>query len=192
MSRQAVALLASALLVLGACASATPYQPARDNARGYSEQQIERDRWRVSFSGNSLTDRETVETYLLYRAAELTAQQGYDTFRVVRRKTDEDTRVVATGFHDPFYSGFHCNYAFYGPQGRYYQPYQRFYRAGYRGYYDPFGYGFGPSEYREITRYEANAEISLDRGPKPAGDASVFNAEDVLVNLAGRIQRPEA
>ena len=33
------------------------------------------DRWKVSFSGNSLTDRNTVETYLLYRAAELTDQQ---------------------------------------------------------------------------------------------------------------------
>ena len=78
----------AALALLGACATATPYQPATPNARGYSNQQIESNRWMVSFAGNSLTDRQTVETYLLYRAAELTSQNGYDYFRVVRRATD--------------------------------------------------------------------------------------------------------
>ena len=75
------ALIASAA-VLTACATATPYQPAAnaDARNGFSEVQIESDRARISFDGNSLTDRETVETYLLYRAAELTKQKGYDYF----------------------------------------------------------------------------------------------------------------
>ena len=48
----------TALLVLGACATATPYQAATESgARGYSEQQVESNRWQVSFAGNSLTDR---------------------------------------------------------------------------------------------------------------------------------------
>jgi hypothetical protein len=55
---------------------ARPRRPTRrqfdSSSRGYSEQQIENNRFRVQFAGNSLTDRKTVETYLLYRAAELT------------------------------------------------------------------------------------------------------------------------
>ena len=77
----------AALAVLGACATATPYQAASGTDRGYSEQKIENNRFQVQFAGNSLTDRKTVETYLLYRAAELTKQNGFDHFRVMRRDT---------------------------------------------------------------------------------------------------------
>lgn len=69
--------IASALgLVLAgvtACTTATPYQPATLNhpaAGGYSDQQIEANRSRVTFAGNSMTSRQTVETFLLYRAAQ--------------------------------------------------------------------------------------------------------------------------
>ena len=110
----------AALALLGACATATPYQAASSGEKGYANQQIESDRWHISFAGNSLTDRKTVETYLLYRAAELTDMEGYDYFRVVQRETDEDRRLVSTGFgaYDPFYSSFYCNYRFYGRRGR--------------------------------------------------------------------------
>ena len=67
----------------------------------------------------------------------------------------------------------------------------RFYRgAGYRGGlygYDDFGFGF---DVREIVRYEANAEIIMGSGEKPS-DPAYFNAEEVIVNLAGNITRPE-
>lgn len=189
-SRIAPAL--ASLALLGACATATPYQAATDSDRGFTEQQIESDRWQVSFSGNSLTERQTVETYLLYRAAELTAEQGFDHFRVVKRDTDEDSRLVPLGFssgrYDPFYSGFYCNYRFYGAHsGRFFTPR----RSAFGPYYgDPFGYGFGGPEYREIVRYEANAEIILGRGDDVA-DADVFDASEVLDNLSNRIVRPE-
>ena len=78
MSRSLVFPALSALLLLGACATATPYQAATEELHGYENQKIERNRWQVSFGGNALTDRQTVETYLLYRAAELTLQQGFD------------------------------------------------------------------------------------------------------------------
>ncbi|MEM9938655.1 MAG: hypothetical protein AAF768_07405 [Pseudomonadota bacterium] len=170
----------AAFAVIAACTTTTPYQAAEDGKRGYASQQIETDRWRVSFNGNSLTDRETVETYLLYRAAELTDQEGYDYFRVVQRDTDADRRFIETGFRrDPFYSSFYCNYRFYHPA-----------RLGYRGhrYHDPF---WGSQEVREVVRYEAVAEIKLGRGDKPE-DAAYFSADEVLMNLSGRIQRPEA
>jgi len=59
---------------LTACATPTPYQPnirGQAASGGYSEVRIEPDRFRVNFAGNSLTSRETVEGYLLFRAAEL-------------------------------------------------------------------------------------------------------------------------
>jgi hypothetical protein len=77
-------------LLLAACAAApTPYQAAR-NGFGYGEQRIEENRYRVSFAGNSATSRQTVEDYLLYRAAELTVQNGRDWFEVVDRNTVQD------------------------------------------------------------------------------------------------------
>ncbi|MEE2526530.1 hypothetical protein V0U79_09140 [Hyphobacterium sp. HN65] len=168
------ALLLSAGLLLAACATPTPYQPSgADGTRyGFSEQQIERDRFRISFAGNSLTDRQTVETYLLYRAAELTRSQGYDHFTVVQRATDENTTVFNT---DPFYSRFYVDYRYYHP------------RWGWHGWRDPF---WDDTRYREITRYEATAEIVMGRNPS-GDEANDFNAGEVLHNLGPDIVRPE-
>src|SRR3546814_2874529 len=74
-----LAAIGTGTLMLAGCASPTPYQPATGygfNRTGFSEQRTESNRYMVSFSGNSLTSRETVERYLLFRAAELTVQQG--------------------------------------------------------------------------------------------------------------------
>lgn len=80
-------------LVIGAlvaCAGApTPYQAAQGGF-GYSEQQIEQNRYRVRFAGNAATSRQTVEDYALYRAAELTVQTGHDWFEVVDRDTVQE------------------------------------------------------------------------------------------------------
>src|SRR3546814_9213446 len=99
------------------CASPTPYQPATGygfNRTGFSEQRIESNRYMVSFSGNSLTSRETVERYLLFRAAELTVQQGFDHFILVDRNTDRKTRTYVDR---PFGPG---PYGFWGPSWRFY------------------------------------------------------------------------
>lgn len=171
-----VAIMLGALTVLTACATPTPYQPAVGSRWGYEEMQIERNRFRVSFGGNSLTDRETVENYLLYRAAELTVQQGYDHFILVNRATDEDSRVVGMR-RDPFFRGSRLGmrYAYYHP------------RWGWRSMYDPF---WDDVNYREINRYEASAEIVFGRGPKPANDPGAFNAREVIRNLGENIVRP--
>ena len=194
MDRRLIVVLIAGLMLLGACATATPYQPANNNQRGFTDQQVETNRWQVGFSGNSLTDRRTVETYLLYRAAELTDREGFDYFRVVQRDTDASSTFIPTGFsHRPFYSGFYCNYAFYGPYGRLGR-HPGFAHPGFRraGFYDPFGYGFGAADYREIVRYEATAEIIMGRGEKPDDNPAYFTADDVILNLSGQIIRPEA
>ena len=163
--------LATGLLALSACAEPTPYQPVGDTRYGYDEVRIESDRYRVSFSGNSLTDRETVELLLLYRAAELTLERGYDHFRVVTRETDEDTRTFAHSRP----SAFHVHYRYYHP------------RFGWHGWRDPF---WDDVDVREITRYHASAEIRLGRGPAPDAD-DAFDAREVASNLRGRVTTPQ-
>ncbi len=170
-----VFIIAAALLA-AACATPTPYAPAGGAAGdfGYSERQIESNRFRVSFAGNSLTDLETVETFLLFRAAELTLQRGGDWFAVVDRDTERNTRVSGRSAFGPYYGGF---------SRRYFHP-----SFGWRYWHDPFFYGHSNDFYvREITRYEASAEILIGRGPRLADNPNVYDAREVRANLANAI-----
>ena len=182
---RALALTTAAGLALAACATATPYQPAGVNGQrgGYAEQRVESNRYRVSFSGNSVTSREQVEMSLLLRSAELTVENGYDWFATVNRATDRDTRIVGTP--DPFYSRYN---SFYGP---YWGPSWRYYRSGFWSPWDRWG-PWGPQDIdtRQIDRYEASAEIIMGRGPKPADDPNAFDAREVVQNLSSRVTRP--
>ncbi len=60
------------------CSASSPAPPRRpsiaaaSDGYGYRDQQIESNRYRVSFSGNVATDLDAVRDYALYRAAELT------------------------------------------------------------------------------------------------------------------------
>jgi hypothetical protein len=179
-----LAAIGLSALVLGACETPTPYQPlSKDSAHsgGYSEAKIEGDRWRVTFQGNGLTSRQTVEDYLLYRAAELTLAQGFDWFETADRETDKHVSTYVTP--DPWGYG-------YG-----WRPYWRFYgHAGWWGprWGDPFFDGWGPEDVQTVERYEASAEVVMGHGPKPAGDRKAFDAHEVTTNLAGRIVRPKA
>ena len=180
MKRLLIAVAATGL-ALSACATATPYQPvgATSTRGGYAEERITESRWRVMFAGNSMTSRDTVEMYLLYRAAELTVQNGYDWFEAVNRVTDRDTRYV--GSPDPYWYGSR-----WGP---YWRPSWRWY--GPRGWsrWDPF---WGSDwDVREVTRYEAHAEIVMHRGRAPTDDRFAFDAREVMANLGPCVMRPE-
>jgi len=172
------AMLATvAALALTACATATPYGPAGPGMRyGYSEQRIDADRYRVTFSGNSVTSRDQVEMALLLRAAEVTVDNGYDWFSTVNRSTDRDTRLQRTP--DPFY------YDRYGP---FWGPQWRYYRGGaWSLWSDPFGPDL---DVRQIDRYEASSEIVMSHGRKPADDPDAFDAREVIQNLGPRVPR---
>lgn len=166
-------LLAGIAVLLSACATATPYQAAATDYYGFQEQRIEANRVRITFRGNSLTDRDTVETYLLYRAAEVTLESGKDYFVVADRDTESHTHLMGIG----------------SPYPRFGFEYMYFSRArGWAPWYDPFW--DEPMSYREITRYEAVAEIAMFNGPKPANDANAFDAREVQANLQSHIVRP--
>jgi hypothetical protein len=88
--------LVLALTALAACARPTPYQPAGAHGRdGYVEREIGRDQYRIGFTGNGITTRETVDLYLLYRAAELTRDRGFDYFIVGKRTEYIDPQGLA-------------------------------------------------------------------------------------------------
>src|SRR5690348_2843245 len=80
---------------LTACATPTTYHPAEnDRAPGYSDERLAENRFRVTFTGNPVTPRQTVENYLLLRAAEVTHQAGYDWFVFDTRDTKKDTKYL--------------------------------------------------------------------------------------------------
>ena len=180
MKQLVLGLSAAALLALAGCETATPYQPLaahKSDARGgYAETQIEANRWRVLFSGNALTSRDTVERYLLYRSAELTVQQGYDWFAAVDRATDKQTQTSV----DPYFG------AYWGPSWGFYH---RRYGWGYGHWGDP--YWGAPLDVQQTSEYKASAEIVMGKGPKPA-DRSAFDAHSVIEHLGPTIQRPQA
>ncbi|WP_425410684.1 CC0125/CC1285 family lipoprotein [Hyphococcus sp.] len=162
----------AALVMLAACATPTPYGPASTGGGyGFSDQRIEENRYRITFRGNSLTSRETVENSLLFRAAELTLDRGYDFFIAVENDTEMSTSYRSSG---P---------AFYGRYG-YGRPFHRpYYAFPYYAY--GFGWGSPYDDYytREITRYSAVTFIVMYRGSKPDDNPQAFDARSVLNNL---------
>jgi len=165
-NRLSIAL--SAAVLLAGCSTMTPYEPAAaPGGKGYSEQRLESNRFKIFFSGNAQTPRQTVENYLLYRAAEVTLQQGYDYFVLVDQDTHADTRYQGTSL---------------GPGPGF----------GYYGWYS-WGPRWGVDAYdaRPVSEYEAQANIMLYKGAKPLDDVHAFNASEVKANLEAVIQRPQ-
>jgi hypothetical protein len=167
-------------LGVAGCETATPYQPLEHGSKvsgGFSDQKLDADHFTVSFKGNSDTLRAKVESYLLYRAAQITVEQGFDWFETVDRHTDRKQET----FVDPFY----------GPGYRwgYFRPYYNFYGPGYgwRGW-GPWG-GY---DVQTLQEFQATTEIALHHGPKPPGDARALDAHEVLTNLGPKIQHPKA
>jgi len=172
-------------LMASACTTPTPYQPlpsAGSERGGYSDQRLEENRFRVTFTGNSMTSRETVETYLLYRAAELTIANGYDWFVMADRATERHSQ---TYLDRPFGPG---PWGYWGPSWRYYGR-----SFGWRSW-DPFwGDPFWDSQVnvQTVDRYEASAEIVMGHGPKPADNVRAFDARQVISNLKSQIVMPQ-
>jgi hypothetical protein len=181
MRRSAGALAAVLALGLGlsACETATPYQPAAPNAAvsgGFTDQQIDDTHFRVTFQGNSMTARKTVENYLLYRAAELTVKQGFDWFEMVDRKTHDRKEGYVVG---PVYG-----WGYWAPSWSFYG------RRGWWGGPGPYwGDPFWDDDFQSIDRYQAEAEIAVGHGPKP-DDPKAFDAHQVMTNLGPTIVRP--
>lgn len=189
-----VAALAASTLMVAGCATETTYRPATGqgfNRTGYSDRQIEPGRFLVSFAGNSVTSRDTVERYLFFRAAELTLQNGYDYFVMANRDTDLQSRTYST-------PGIGGGWG-YGGFGGYWGPSWRYYGRGF-GWrtWDPwFGGGFGGGPWgndfdiRTIDRYEATAEIVMRKGPIPRDNLRAFDARAVVNSIGPSVVLPK-
>lgn len=157
------AILAAALMTtLAACSTPTPYRAADGSQTGYSEQRIETDRYRVSFTGNDATSLDTVRNYALYRAAELTVAAGYDHFTVVSRSTESLGSVSS-------------------PQ----------IGVGVGGGSGGSGVGIGLSTFLggPSGSYGVFMDVLMGSGPEPAGD-DAYDAREVLKNLGPTLVRP--
>jgi hypothetical protein len=146
---------------LAGCASPTPYKPA-DGGFGYADQQLESNRYRVTFAGNSVTARDTVQNYLLYRAAELTVQNHHDYFTVVNQNVERSTAYQGTG-----YDGFGSPW-------------------GWGCCWGPSNYSTYP-----IDSYTAFADIVMGDGEKPKGDINSYDARDVMRRLGSTLVLPK-
>lgn len=164
-----------AALVLSACATGpTAYGPAQGRGLGFGTQQIEQDRFQVSFTGRSADEARNLS---LLRAAEVTLEQGYDYFRVIGSDVyrDEPRRspvstTVGLGF---------------GSNG---------YRHGYHGRhrngsYSNVGLAININDVAralEGPKVTSGMEIVLGKGEvQPAYD--IYDAREIMDNLGPQV-----
>jgi hypothetical protein len=157
------------VLALAACASPTPtpYQP-QTGRFGYTTEQLDNGSWRVQFTGNPLTPRDTIEDYALYRAAQLAQQQGFERFAVMDRTYDTHTeRTYAYQTRPP---GFESRE-------------QRL--RGVTTYSDPF------ESTRMVTNEWRTATLVIRpvRGAAPAGTHHVYDAAAEIARIGPTLKR---
>ncbi|MGF1605198.1 MAG: hypothetical protein ACFB22_02555 [Rhodothalassiaceae bacterium] len=166
----AAALLAS---LIAACGP-TEYEPAAGfQDTGYETEQLGPDRYMVSFEGNDVTDRETVETYLLYRAAEIARQTGHAYFAFVDQVTEREVDV----------NSFYTSPGLYG-----YGPgwgLASTYRFPYYGTLSYGGYAGAPVTTSDS--FDAFAAVEMfEQRPDDRND--VFETSDVLRDLRDEVE----
>ena len=155
----------AAIFMLGACVTATPYQAASGgiNSYGYQDTKLETGKHRVSFRGNTNTDRATVENFVLLRAAELTLQDGLGHCVIIDEDEGGRRNFNSTGFNSGFGRGFGSR----------------------RG----FGGGFGgttTNRTRERRIFDVSVIVQGFPGEKSSENFEAFNASEIVANLGGR------
>jgi hypothetical protein len=164
-----MAALAVSFLLLAGCESPATYHPLDPSSRtGYTDEQLAGNRFRVTFTGNSATRRDTVENYLLLRAAEVTLKAGSRWFIFDTRDTEAKTTYQSDFMGWPGWRG----------RGRYWHSW------AYPGWDDEV-------TTRPITRYEAFAEIVLLTDDQAKSEPRAINAQDVLDHIGPMARPPE-
>lgn len=162
-------------LALTACTAPTPYAPKQPGSyTGYTDQKLDETRYRVTFTGNSVTPRETVEDYLLLRSAEVTLQSGYRYFVFDTRDTEAKTSYRSDFVGWPGWRGRGFWYRHTWP------------------YYDPFfdGPPYDSVDTIPITRYQAYAEIVMLTPDQAKSDPRALDARDVVDHIGARAVPP--
>jgi hypothetical protein len=164
-------LIVLVALALAACASAPTYAPATSQTgAGYSERQIESNRFFVTYRASGAADAALLQDYALLRAAEVTLQNNGEWFWVDRRALDEE------GAYDsgPRFSVGLGGGSFGGRSGV---------GVG-AGVSFPLGGGQQTQQ-----AHSATIEMRIGQGPKPA-DPNAYDAHEINTNLRARLVAP--
>ena len=161
------------LALLAGCAKPAPFAPrVAGQMTGYTDRQLAPNRWRVTFTGNSVTPRETVESYLLLRAAEVARAANYSYFMFDTRNTKANHSYEAV----PFGPG---PGAYWGRRGGF-------------GYWGGLGFAYDPMQDVVVrTNYEAYAEIVLLTPEQAAKEPRAINASDVISHIGPQAAPPK-
>jgi hypothetical protein len=160
-----------AVAVLSGCATPTPYKPSGEDSRtGYNEQRLGPNRYRVWFSGNSATPRETVENYLLYRSSELALQNGFTHFVFASQDTEVKTYYRETFDHWPGYGFYWHTWPW--------------------GHRSAFGGSFSSGTARPVTSYTAYADVVLLSAEQARDEPMAFDARMVQETIGPSIRTP--
>lgn len=158
---------AAAAFGLAACASAPTYAPAATpNGAGYSETQIEGNRYFVTYRAAGGADAALLQDYALLRAADITLERGASWFWVDRRNVDASSSrssgpslgVGIGGVSGGSHSGVGASVGLNFPIG-----------------------GGGGQRARSAT-----LEMRLGEGPKP-DEPNAYDARSTSTNLRSRI-----
>lgn len=83
-----------AFLALGGCATA--YQPQNALTGGFSETQLDKNVFRVSFKGNGYTSPDRAEEMALLRSAAVTLRSGFTHFIIIDGRSRSDRSIFTT------------------------------------------------------------------------------------------------
>lgn len=167
MRHTGICLIGILSVALAGCAMGPEFHPLKGGV-GYSDAQLQDDRFSVSFAGDSSTPRDRVEQFLLYRAAQLTVANGYDYFLVMDRATDRSTEYRTYGFGRRWVGP-----GWYGPG----------WRSSWWGV-DPV---LDDTTTASSNRFNATATITMKKGPVPAGKAQAYDARQLVARLGPEI-----
>jgi hypothetical protein len=157
-------MAAAVVLGLSACTTMpTPFQPADPNGlNGYTVVQVEANRYRLSFNGNTETPRQAAENDLVFLAAQVTIHNGGDWFELTRSDAQKSTSYPT--HMDSYYDHF--------------------------GWWSPHYAGGTTADFsRPENSWDLTAEILVHKGAKPADRPNAYDARDVIAHVGAGVSR---
>jgi hypothetical protein len=157
------------ILLIG-CASPTPYHPSTQGS-GYYDHQLADDRYQLSYTANTLTRRDTIKQYLLYRAAEITLEANKENFVVLDQNGQRFSLPdYATGAESYRHHYFEHHHLWFADQG--------------------IDEEISATTLKPLARYTAEITIVLYSGGQPPEEGKVYNAREVIDVLGNTMLRP--
>lgn len=169
--------------------SPSPPPDVRPAGKGvFTQQKTGQGKFHLVLSGRHFTSREAIENYLAWRAAELTAEQGFLWFSFVEHRGKGDSLAVPR--RDPNGMRYSFRLAFFRPVWRYqlasapsvwksWSPFsgKPFWAEGLNG--------------SSILRFEVSADVLLHKGQIEDDNPLAFDAGAVSDYLINQVQPPE-